>query len=66
MQEYSYLELYARIHQEEGAIPEVHPIWDIAEMTSNNGSFIEYHITYDGDIIYAGKAYRYPEELETV
>lgn len=66
MQEYSYLELYARIHQEEGAIPEVHPIWDIAEMTSSNGSFIEYHITYDGDIIYAGKAYRYPEELETV
>ena len=27
---------------------------------------IDFHITNDGDIIYAGKAYMFPEEFETV
>lgn len=66
LQEQSYLELSAHIHQEEGAEPDVHPIWEIVELTAPNESFAEYHITTDGDIIYAGKAYRYPEEYKTV
>lgn len=66
LQEQSYRTLYAIVHQEEGAEPDVHPIWETSELTSPNGTFIEYHITNDGDIIYAGKAYRFPEESETV
>jgi hypothetical protein len=34
-------------------------------MSSSIGNFIEYHITNDGEIIFAGKAYRYPDELKT-
>lgn len=66
LQEQSYRTLYAIVHQEEGAEPDVHPIWETSKLTSPNGTFIEYHITNDGDIIYAGKAYRFPEEFETV
>lgn len=66
MQEYSYLQLQAHIHQEEGTVPDVHPIWEIDEMTSPYGSFLEYHITNDGEIIYAGKAYKYPDEANLI
>lgn len=50
------------IRQEEGAIPSVSPIWKDFTNTSEAGDYIEYHIKYDGDIAYAGRAYCYPEE----
>lgn len=38
------------------------PIWKENELTDTSGSdFIEYHITLGSEIIYAGKAYKYPD-----
>ena len=38
------------------------PIWRDDVYTASANDFIEYHITLGGDIIYAAKAYKYPDE----
>lgn len=57
----SYNTLTSRIIQQEGVEPDVTPIWKEFVNSDTADSFIEYHINLDGDIIYAGKAYKYPD-----
>ena len=61
LQDGSYNTLTARIIQEEGVEPKVSPIWKDYSNSATTDSFIEYHINLDGDIIYSGKAYKYPD-----
>lgn len=61
-QDGSYNTLTARIIQQEGVEPNVTPIWKDFVNSETADSFIEYHINLDGDIIYAGKAYKYPDD----
>lgn len=38
----------------------VNPVWKDVVLTSTASNFIEYHIGLGSEVIYAGKAYRYP------
>ena len=51
----------AVINQQAGVEPNVTPIWKDFVNSVSADTFIEYHINLDGDIIYAGKAYKYPD-----
>lgn len=61
-QDISLNTLTPRIIQQEGVEPDVNPIWKEFETTANVNDFVEYHIKLGSDIIYAGKAYKYPDE----
>lgn len=54
----------AVVNQEAGVEPNVTPIWKEFTNSVSTETFIEYHINLDGDIIYAGKAYKYPDEAK--
>jgi hypothetical protein len=60
-QDGSYNTLTTQIIQQEGVEPDISPIWKEFVNSDTADSFIEYHINLDGDIIYAGKAYKYPD-----
>lgn len=62
IQEASYeVQILYTIIQEAGVEPDIIPIWKEFVNSVSSESFIEYHINLDGDIIYAGKAYKYPD-----
>lgn len=61
-QDISLNTLTPRIIQQEGVEPDVNPIWKEFETRADVNDFVEYHIKLGSDIIYAGKAYKYPDE----
>jgi len=63
-QDVSLKTLEPRIIQQEGVEPEVNPIWKEFSTTADVNDFVEYHIKLGSDIIYAGKAYKYPDASE--
>lgn len=60
-QDISLNTLTPRIIQQEGVEPDVNPIWKEFSTSANVNDFVEYHIKLGSDIIYAGKAYKYPD-----
>lgn len=60
-QDYSGYTLNVVIVQDAGVEADVNPIWKEFKNSVDANTFIEYHINLDGDIIYAGKAYKYPD-----
>lgn len=60
-QDGSLYTLSPTIVQEAGVEPDINPIWKDYSNSVSSESFIEYHITLDGDIIYSGKAYKFPD-----
>lgn len=42
----------------------ISPIWKEVYFTESSGDFLEYHITLNDNLIYAGKAYKYPDNSE--
>lgn len=63
-QDVSLRTIFTRIIQQEGVEPEVNPIWKEFSTTADVNDFVEYHIKLGSDIIYAGKAYKYPDASE--
>lgn len=58
-----YVVAAAIVTQEPGITTAISPIWKPISITDySSNSFVEYHIDADGEILYAGKAHKYPGE----